>query len=100
MKSMTDQAHPRLSRAVDAVPLLSGVLVVTCGLLVLLGWTFDIEAFKSLLHPDNIAMNPATALCFLLCGGALLLIRREAQTGKTDWSHAAQIAAGFAVIVA
>jgi two-component system NtrC family sensor kinase len=98
--TVSESTHPRLARVVDAVPLLAGVLVVACGLLVLLGWTFDIEAFKSLLHPDNIAMNPATALCFLLCGGALLLLRREAQPGKTDWSHAAQIAAGFAVIIA
>lgn len=48
--------------------------VVLMGLLVLLGWQFDVELLKR-VHPNFVAMNPVTALCFLLAGVALWLSR-------------------------
>ncbi len=47
---------------------------VLMGVSVLLGWTFGIEWLKRVL-PTLVAMNPATALCFIGLGAALLLCR-------------------------
>jgi len=46
------------------------VLVMPC--LILAGWTYDIEILKSIV-PGLKAMNPASAVTFLLVGAALLL---------------------------
>jgi PAS domain S-box-containing protein len=51
--------------------LLSGALPVFVGGFVLLGWAFDITAFKSPL-PGGVAMQANTALGFMLAGMALL----------------------------
>lgn len=40
------------------------------GELVLIGWTFDIELLKRIL-PGFVAMNPLTAIGFILTGSAL-----------------------------
>ena len=93
---MSESAHPRLSRAVAAVPTLAAAVVVACTTLVMIGWALDIEIFKSLLHPDRIPMNPTTALCFLLCGTALFLLRRDI---RRDAAQYAQLCAGLAVII-
>lgn len=45
---------------------------VGLGALVLVGWLFDIQAFKSIL-PGFVSMKANTALCFALCGTALLV---------------------------
>src|SRR5690606_14793263 len=47
---------------------------VLMGVSVLLGWTFSIEWLKRVL-PTLVAMTPATALCFIGLGAALLLCR-------------------------
>ena len=52
------------------------------GLLVLLGWAIGSSAFTS-FHRTLVAMNPLTALSFVLAGGSLwLLVRPEAA-----WRH-------------
>ena len=50
----------------------TGVIAILVGGFVLLGWTLDIEVLKRVL-PGLVAMNPATAVAFVLAGAALLL---------------------------
>ncbi|MHA6247225.1 PAS domain-containing protein [Pontibacter sp. CAU 1760] len=49
------------------------ILVVVAGILVLVGWLLDIELLKR-VSEDYVAMNPLTAVCFILCGVALWLL--------------------------
>ncbi len=59
-----------------------GVLVlfeIGFGILVLLGWFFDIGALMQPL-PGTVAMNPVTALCFILSALSLGLLYRENKT--------------------
>lgn len=56
-----------------AVSRAASIAVIAMSIVVLLGWTFDIELLKAVL-PGRVAMNPGgTALGFLLCGAALWL---------------------------
>ena len=52
-------------------PLASSVVVLT-GVLVLIGWGFDLEPLKR-LFPGYVAMNPVTAILFIVSGTALAL---------------------------
>ncbi|MEA2711706.1 MAG: two-component system, NtrC family, sensor kinase [Phycisphaerales bacterium] len=90
----TSGRHPRLDRIVRFAPAVSAALVATCGLLVLIGWFFNVEFLKSLLHAARVAMNPATALCFILLAVALWMLRDERPSART-W-----IARACATIVA
>ncbi|MGE5602098.1 MAG: PAS domain S-box protein, partial [Nitrososphaerales archaeon] len=49
-----------------------GLVAFALGLAVLLGWTFDVAALKTVL-PGLTAMQPWTAITIALAGGALLL---------------------------
>ena len=55
----------------------ANVLVLLIPCVVLAGWTFDIEPLKRVV-PGLVAMNPATALAFILAGTSLWLLREEA----------------------
>ena len=44
--------------------------VMLMGMLILLGWQFDLELLKR-VHPGLVAMNPVTAVCFLMAGLSL-----------------------------
>lgn len=48
---------------------------MSIGTLVLLGWAFQVESLKR-IAPMLVAMNPLTAVCFILAGGALYGLRR------------------------
>jgi signal transduction histidine kinase len=50
--------------------------VILIGLAALLGWAFDIESLKRGVG-EGVAMNPATALSFILTGVSLRLLRAE-----------------------
>src|SRR5687767_12284465 len=83
--------HPRLARLVGIMPTAASLLVGACGVLVLVGWMLDSPVLKSLL-PAAVAMNPATAVCFILLAAALWLVRREGR-GAGRWAAAAACAA-------
>ena len=58
--------------------LLSG-LVMFVAFLVLIGWQLDINFFKRPV-PNLVAMNPMTAICFILSAGSLWFLRNSQQT--------------------
>ncbi|HEY9881315.1 MAG TPA: PAS domain S-box protein [Leptolyngbyaceae cyanobacterium] len=55
--------------------------VLGIGCLVLIGWFFNIPLFKS-IFPQWIAMRPSTAVCFILSGLALKLLKTPRHFSK------------------
>lgn len=55
------------------IPRIAGLFAVAIGALVLIGWQFQIEVFKSVM-PAWVSMKPNAALCFMLSGTSLLLL--------------------------
>jgi signal transduction histidine kinase len=53
-----------------ALPPVASGFAVCIGILVLIGWSFDLEPLKRVL-PGFVAMNPASAVLFILIGIAL-----------------------------
>lgn len=78
-------------------PRASGWLAVVLGCLVLAGWAADLDALKR-LSPTLVAMNPATAVLFVLAGTALLV--RDRHRGATRALAVAIIAAATAKLMA
>jgi two-component system, sensor histidine kinase and response regulator len=74
---MDGYVDPRLIRLLRWTARVSAVAVVAVALLVLLGWAFEVEALKSLMHRGRIAMNPLTAVCFILAGASLWVFLPE-----------------------
>ncbi|MEX2244770.1 MAG: HD domain-containing phosphohydrolase [Fimbriimonadaceae bacterium] len=72
---------------------LTAVLVTSA---VLIGWQFDLPLLKSLI-PGLTAMNPATAVCFMLSGTSLCLIARGNLAGWRRVASACCVAAIGAV---
>lgn len=65
----------------EALTRLAALVSISAGLLVLMGWSNGVEVLKR-LDPSFVAMNPLTAVCFILSGFALglnqLCFRRTA----------------------
>ncbi len=70
-------ACPRLARYFGRFSLFAGATVIVIAVVVLVGWTSGIAALTR-PGPDWVAMNPLTAISFILCGVSLLLQRRAA----------------------
>ncbi|MBL7137509.1 MAG: chemotaxis protein, partial [Bacteroidales bacterium] len=66
----------------NALATIAGIITTIVGLLVLIGWQFDIAILKSIL-PGAVPMKVNTAAAFLLSGVALLLIQRLVTANKT-----------------
>src|SRR5438105_411303 len=66
--------------------------VVVVGCLALAGWALGLETLKS-VFPGLVAMNPATALAFLLAGVALWLSATPAGPAarRAAWACAAAV---------
>lgn len=64
---------PGLLALLENVARVAGVVPVVVGCLVLAGWEFDVEVLKRIL-PGLVAMNPITALAFILAGISLMLL--------------------------
>jgi signal transduction histidine kinase len=59
----------------------ASLAVISVSVLVLAGWAFDIEFLKRMV-PDAIAMNPMTAVAFLLSSASLWLYRADVSDAK------------------
>ncbi|MBA3882783.1 MAG: PAS domain S-box protein [Chthoniobacterales bacterium] len=59
-----------------ALPAFGSAFAISVGALVLVGWTLDLELLKRIV-PAFVAMNPATAVFFILAGLALALSREH-----------------------
>lgn len=75
------------------VQMVATILTATIGMLVLIGWGVKVDTLTR-LRPDFVAMNPTTALGFLLCGVGLWTIRSAAAGRVQNW---AQYAVGSAI---
>jgi two-component system NtrC family sensor kinase len=87
----------RLARSHAGLARWAAGLVAAAAGLALVGWAADIEVLKSLLHPARIAMNPMTAVGFVLAAAALWVLADDAVRG---WRRRAAdaLAAGAAVV--
>lgn len=59
----------------------AGVAVFLAGLVVLLSWAFGIGSIKT-VFPSTTAMKANTALCFILSGASLLIVRDGSRNRK------------------
>jgi signal transduction histidine kinase len=59
-------------------------LAVGMAIAVLVGWIFEIEYLKSVM-PGLIAMNPLTAICFVLSAASLWFLRDEQASPSRRW---------------
>lgn len=62
----------KLISSFKSASLIMSIIIPLIGVMVVLGWIFDISLFKS-LFPNYIPMKPNSALCFILIGISLLL---------------------------
>src|SRR5438067_1317980 len=56
------------------------LVVIGMGALVLAGWMFGLDALKR-IHPQFVTMKANTAVCLILAGTALALVRDEGAAG-------------------
>ncbi len=85
------------------LPAWCAAIAIAAGLLVLLGWAADVETLKR-ISPALVAMNPTTAVLFVLAGASLWLQRPHATgvtTGHARAQHRiARLLAGLVVVTA
>lgn len=65
----------------NSVVLASGLLTLLIGLLVIIGWSFDISILKN-LNPGHISMKLNTALCLIFSGILIMFLRNPDLTVK------------------
>jgi signal transduction histidine kinase len=78
----------------DLVLKAASAIAILVGCSVLVGWTLDVDVLKRIL-PGLVAMNPTTAIAFVLAGMSLWLLRAQ-----NTASRLRRIAQGFAFAVA
>jgi diguanylate cyclase (GGDEF)-like protein len=71
----------RLANRIHRYAGVSAAISVGVGLVVLVGWLWELDALKALL-PGDVTMKANTALGFVLLGTALWLLRDEAVAGR------------------
>lgn len=81
MRSITPQKINNHYERFQQRSTILALLVIVLALLVLIGWTFGIKILSQPI-PDTAAMNPFTAICFILQGVSLILL-----TGPGRTSH-------------
>jgi PAS domain S-box-containing protein len=69
-QEMDNQAHSEPKDRLIAL-LVCSLLPILTGFVVLVGWAADLPIAKSIL-PGRVAMNPLTAICFILAGAGIL----------------------------
>ncbi len=73
--------------------------VILIGFLVLVSWILDIEFIKRPI-PGLVAMNPATAICFVLSGLALWLLTSNSARNHSEQYKYGLMLAGLVLIIA
>lgn len=85
------------------LPAWCAAIAIAVGLLVLVGWAADLETLKR-ISPGLVAMNPATAVLFVLAGASLWLQRPHATGVTTGHARArhriARLLAGLVMVTA
>jgi PAS domain S-box-containing protein len=71
-----------------AIPWLASVISIVVGCLVLIGWQFDVDVLKRAV-PTLVAMNPTTAVLFILSGISLGLSLRRTSAFRSWTGQAA-----------
>jgi two-component system, sensor histidine kinase and response regulator len=94
---MTPSLHHRFITFLKAFSPVAGAAVMLGGCLVLLGWVLRIELLRSVV-PGRVAMNPGSALLFILAGAALVL--QQAQRLGPSARRAGQVLAAVLVLAA
>ncbi|HXE51706.1 MAG TPA: hypothetical protein VN541_01780, partial [Tepidisphaeraceae bacterium] len=65
-------SDPRVVHVLRATAVVFALVTLVVAVLVLVGWGIDSPRLKSII-PGLVAMNPATAIAFILCGIAVML---------------------------
>jgi diguanylate cyclase (GGDEF)-like protein len=86
----------RLIALRPSIDLASCIFAIAISSFVLIGWVLDIELFKR-LSPDLVAMNPLTAIAFIMLSISLLLMRSG--TAKQRTLLIAKGCAGIVVLI-
>jgi PAS domain S-box-containing protein len=97
-KSSAVALEPGMLRMVNRFVAGSSVLSAVFGMWVLAGWALHSQIVKSVL-PGQVAVKANTALCFVLIGFALWVLRREDFPILSAWKLAANVAAVTAAVV-
>ena len=94
---MANQVNSRAGGFIDRYSQFCSLLALCFGFLVLTAWAFHIERFKTIL-PGQVAVKANTAICFILLGLALWLLRRTENRHPATGKVIAQ-SLGFLVAV-
>jgi two-component system NtrC family sensor kinase len=91
-------ASPLLAAKFRSCTALGCAFTAGVAVVVLTGWVLNVERLKVFLYHGPIAMNPLTAIAFLLCAAALWLKHDESLVEGSRRAHAANACAAAAVI--
>src|SRR5688500_10326096 len=92
------EADTRLVTRLKAFSCFDGKLIALAGVLVLVGWAIENELLMRIL-PGFVAMNPLTALCFIVAGIALSCFWAGEGKGKPTVARVGQCSALLLVLV-
>ena len=76
----TNPGQPKALQRYGFVSSLAGAIAMAVGGLVLVGWLFGVRALASVM-PDYTTMKPNTAVCLVLAGLSLWLLRFRSNQG-------------------
>jgi PAS domain S-box-containing protein len=94
---MAPQLEPGISRRLGQFVSSCSLLAIGFGLWVLTGWTLHSQIVKSIL-PGQVAVKVNAAICFILIGFALWVLKKEPSPAASTWKPAAKIAAVIASV--